>query len=99
MVINATNTRQTYVELHKSCPNPDKKPFSPILSLSPIINERRELVTKWNESLHLMLDQLQTSIDTLNVSLTQKIITDICSNSNYAVKSNSCTQIDQHTPV
>lgn len=98
MVVNATNTRKTYTQLQNSCPNSNGKPFSPILSLSPIISERRELVTKWNETIHWMLDQLQTSIDNLNTSLTQQIITDICSNSNYAVKSERCTQIDQHMP-
>jgi hypothetical protein len=99
MVINATNTRQTYMKLLNACPNPHGKPFSPIISVSPITNERREFVIKWNESLHLMLDQLQSSIDNLNTSLTQQIINDICLNSKYAVKSNRCTQIDQHTPA
>jgi len=99
MVINLTNTRQTYMILQKACPNPHEKPFSPIISLSPITSERRELVIERNESLHSMLDQLQSSIDNLNTSLTQQIITDICLNSNYAVKSNRCTQIDQHTPA
>jgi hypothetical protein len=99
MVVNATNTRKTYIKLQTSCPNLHEKPFSPIISLSPIVTERREFVTQWNDSLHVMLDQLQLSIDNLNTSLIQQIITDICMNSNYAVKSNRCTQIDQHTPV
>jgi len=99
MVINATNTQKTYTKLQNACPNPHEKPFSPIISLSPITNERREFVIQWNESLHFMLDQLQSSIDNLNTSLTQQIINDICLNSNYAVKSNRCTQIDQHTPA
>jgi hypothetical protein len=99
MVINATNTRQTYMKLQQACSNPHEKSFSPILSLSPIINERREFVTQWNESFHEMLDELQSSIDKLNISLTQPIITKICLNSSYAVKSNRCTQIDQHTPA
>jgi hypothetical protein len=86
------------MQLQNACPNPNEKSFTPIRSLSPIVNERRELVTKWNKSLHLMLDQLQSSVDNLNITLTQQIITDICSNSNYAVKSSRCTQIDQHTP-
>jgi hypothetical protein len=98
MVVNATNARTTYTQLQNACPSPNEKPFSRIVSLSPIISERRELVRKWNESLHWMLDQLQTSIENLNTSLTQQIITDICSNSDYAVKSNRCTQIDQHMP-
>ncbi|CAF3803762.1 unnamed protein product [Adineta steineri] len=98
MVINATNNRLTYTQLQNTCSNPKEKPYSPILSLPPIISERRELVTKWNESLHSMLNQLQTSINNLNSTLMQHIITNICSNSNYAVKSNRCTQIDQHTP-
>jgi hypothetical protein len=99
MVVNATNTRQTYTKLQKMCPNSDEKPFSPILSLPPIPNERAGLVNERNESLHSMLDRLQSSIDNLNTSLTQQIITNICSNSNYAVKSNRCTHIDQHTPA
>jgi hypothetical protein len=98
MVVNVTNTRQTYIKLQHACPNSNGKSFSPILSLTPISSEPRERVTKWNISLHSMLDQLQSSIDNLNLTLTQQIITDICSNSNYAVKSNRCTQIDQHTP-
>jgi hypothetical protein len=99
MVVNATNTQKTYMKLQTACPNEHEKPFSPIISLSPIPNERPELVNERNESLHFMLNQLQSSIDNLNTSLTQQIITDICSNSNYAVKSNRCTQIDQHTPA
>jgi hypothetical protein len=98
MVVNATNTEHTYIKLQNTCPNPNGKPFSRILSLPPIITERRELVTKWNESLHLLLDQFQISIDKLNISLTQQIITEICSNPNYSAKSNRCTQIDQHRP-
>ena len=99
MVVNAINNRKTYTELQKACPTSDEKPFSPILSLPPIPNERPELVNERNESLHYMLDRLQSSIDNLNSSLTQQIITNVCSNSNYAVKSNRCTQIDQHTPA
>jgi hypothetical protein len=99
MVINVTNTRKTYTALQSDCPNEHEKVFTPIISLSPATNERREFVTQWNTSLHSMLDKLQSSIDKLNTSLTQQIINDICMNSNYAVKSNRCTQIDQHTPA
>lgn len=99
MVINVTNTRKTYTQLQKFCPHKDEKLFTPLLSVLPTLNERREFVTQWNISLHSMLNKLQTSIDNLNTSLTQPIITNICLNSNYAVKSNRCTQIDQHTPA
>ncbi|CAF2721693.1 unnamed protein product [Rotaria sp. Silwood2] len=98
MVVNATNTRQTYHQLQNACPNSNEKPFKAIVSLSPIASERRELVKNWNVSLHFMLDQLQSSIANLNTSLTQQITTNICSNTNYAVKSSRCTQIDQHAP-
>ncbi|CAF1674619.1 unnamed protein product, partial [Adineta ricciae] len=95
MVVKAINSRQIYIQLQKACPDPNAKLFSPLLSLPPTISERRELVYQWNRSLHFVLKQLQSSIDTLYIHLTEKIITDICSNSNYAVKSNRCTQIDK----
>ena len=98
MVVNATNDRQIHMKLQTACPNPNEKPFSPIRSLSPVINERPELVTQRNQSLHILLNQLQSSINNLQADLTQQIITDICSNSNYAVKSNRCTRIDQSMP-
>ena len=98
MVINATNTRHTYMELQAACPHKNSKPFSSIQSLQPITSERWEIVTKWNSSLHALLDELQGSISRLNVSLTEQVTTDICSNTNYATKSQRCTQIDQHTP-
>jgi hypothetical protein len=98
MIINVTNTPQTYKKLQTLCPNSNEKLFSPIISLSPIINEPSELINQRNNSLHFMLNQLQTSIDNLNRSLIEQIIIDICSNSTYAVKSKQCTQIDQHTP-
>jgi hypothetical protein len=97
MVVNATNSRDIYTQLHIACPNSNVKPFSPILSLPPAITERRELVFQWNRSLHFVLKQLQSSIDDLNIKLTQQIIIDICSNSNFAVKSNQCTQIDKES--
>ena len=95
MVVKAINSRQIYTQLQKACSDPNAKSFSPLLSLPPTISERRELVYQWNRSLHFILKQLQSSIDTLHIHLTEKIITDICSNSNYAVKSNRCTQIDK----
>ncbi|CAF1101094.1 unnamed protein product [Adineta ricciae] len=95
MVVKAINSRQIYTQLQKACSDPNAKSFSPLLSLPPTISERRELVYQWNRSLHFVLKQLQSSIDTLHIHLTEKIITDICSNSNYAVKSNRCTQIDK----
>ncbi|CAF1392447.1 unnamed protein product [Rotaria sordida] len=98
MVVNVINTRQIYHQLQNACPNSNEKSFQPIVSLSPITSERRELVKKWNVSLHFMLDQLQSSITNLNTSLTQQITTNICSKPNYAVKSSRCTQIDQHVP-
>ncbi len=97
MIVNATNSRHIYTQLKTACPNPNVKSFSPILSLPPTINERRELVLKWNRSLHFLFQQLQSSIDDLDMKFTQQIITDICSNSKYAVKSNRCTQIDKQT--
>jgi len=97
MVVNATNSRDIYTQLQIACPNSNVKPFSPILSLPPAITERRELVFQWNRSLHFVLKQLQSSIDDLNIKLTQQIIIDICSNSNFAVKSNQCTQIDKES--
>ncbi|UJR14879.1 hypothetical protein I4U23_001863 [Adineta vaga] len=95
MVVKAINSRHIYTQLQKTCPDPNGKPFSPILSLPPTIIESPELVYQWNRSLHFLLKQLQSSIDTLSLRYTQQIITDICSNSNYAVKSNRCTQIDK----
>jgi hypothetical protein len=97
MVVNATNTRQTYTQMQTACPHVNAKPFSPILSLSPIANQRREFVSNWNRSLHILFEQLHTSVDNLNLRLTQNVLTDICSNTNYAVQSKSCTQIDQTT--
>ena len=97
MVVNATNSRNIYSQLQTACPNKNAKSFSPILSLPPTITERRELVFQWNKSLHLSLKQLQSSIDNLYIQITQRTSKDICSNSNYAVKSNRCTQIDKQT--
>ena len=98
MVVNATNTQHTYIQLQNACPNSNGKPFKPILSLPPIASVRHELATQWNKSLHSMLDQLQSSINSLNISLIKQITTEICSNSSYAVKSSGCTQIDKHVP-
>jgi hypothetical protein len=95
MVVNATNNRRIYTQFQTACPNPNVKSFSPILSLPPTINERREIVTRWNRSLHYLFKQLYSSIENLDITFTQQIITDICSNSKYAVKSNQCTQIDK----
>ncbi len=97
MVVNATNSRHIYTQLQSACPNPNIKPFSPILSLPATITERRELVLKWNRSLHFLFKQLQSSIDSLYIKFSQQIMTDICSNSDYAAKSNQCTQIDKQT--
>jgi wobble nucleotide-excising tRNase len=97
MVVNATNSRRIYTQLQTACPNSNLKSFSPILSLPPTINERRELVSRWNRSLHYLLRQLHSSIDTLDMKFIQQITTDICSNSKYAIKSNQCTQIDKQT--
>jgi hypothetical protein len=97
MVVNVTNTRRIYTQLQSACQDPNAKPFSPILSLPPITTERRELVLKWNRSLHVLLNQLQFAIDNINMRLVHRIGTDICSNSNYTVKSNRCTQIDKQT--
>ena len=98
MVVNTTNDRHIHMKLQAACPYAHEKPFSPILSLSPAINERPELIIQRNQSLHFLLNQLQSSINSLDTDLTQQIITDICSNSNYAVKSNRCTRIDQSMP-
>ncbi len=95
MVVNATNSRHIYTQLQTACPNPSSKSFSPILSLPPTINERRELVARWNRSLYFLFKQLHSSIDNLHTHFTQQIITDICSNSKYASKSNQCTQLDK----
>jgi hypothetical protein len=95
MVVNATNSRFIYTQLRTACPNPSSKTFSPILSLPPTTNERRELVHRWNRSLHSLFKQLHSSIDNLYIHFTQQIITDICTNEKYAEKSNQCTQIDQ----
>jgi len=97
MVVNATNSQRIYTQLQTACPNLNMKSFSPILSLPPTINERRELVSRWNRSLHYLLRQLHSSIDNLDIQFTQQITIDICSNSKYAVKSNQCTQIDEET--
>ncbi len=97
MVVNATNSRHIYTQLQSACPNRNVKPFSPILSLPPTINERRELVYRWNRSIHFLLKQIPSSIENLYMQFTQQIITDICSNPKYAAKSNQCTQIDKQT--
>ena len=98
MVVNVTNTRHIYTQLQTACPHDEAKGFNPIRSLPPIINERRELVQAWNRSLHFIFHQLKSSIDNLHLRLSQQIMTDICSNINYAVKSSRCTQIDQQKP-
>lgn len=95
MVVNATNSRRIYTEFQNTCPNSNIKPFSPILSLPPTINERRESVLRWNRSIHYLFKQLYSSMENLDMKLIQQIITDICSNPKYAVKSNQCTQINQ----
>lgn len=98
MVVNATNNRNTYDQLQKTCPNSNMKSFEPIISLAAITSERREQVKKWNMSLHFMLDNLKVSIGNLNKTLTQQVTNNICSNPHYAVKSTRCIQIDQHAP-
>ncbi|CAF4398926.1 unnamed protein product, partial [Rotaria magnacalcarata] len=55
MVVNATNTENTYRQLQNACANTNRKPFQPIVSLPPITSERRERVKEWNVSLHFML--------------------------------------------
>jgi hypothetical protein len=95
MVVNATNSLHIYTQLRSASPNPSSKSFSPILSLPPTTNERRDLVHRWNRSLHFLFKQLHSSIDNLYTYFTQQIITDICSNSKYAEKSYQCTQIDK----
>ncbi|CAF1209765.1 unnamed protein product [Rotaria sordida] len=97
MVVNASNSRHIYVELQNACSNENTKSFSPILSLPPTITERRELVFQWNRSLHFVLKRTQSSMDSLNTKFTKKLITGICSNSKYAIKSDRCTQIDKQT--
>jgi hypothetical protein len=97
MVVNVTNSRYIYTQLQTACPNVNAKSFSPILSLPPVTTERRELVSQWNRSLHFLLKQLQSSIDNLLIKLTQQISKEICSNPNFAAKSNRCTQIDKKT--
>lgn len=92
------NNQRTYTALQTACPHENEKPFEPILAISPIMSERRETVKKWNDSLHFMLDRLQSATSKLNISFTKHITASICSNPKYAVKSNRCTQIDQHTP-
>ena len=98
MVVNLSNSEQIYKKLKHACPDPNRKEFSPIRSLSPTINERHDIVIQWNNTLHATLSRLQLSIENLNESLPTRIIKDICSSSNYAVKSERCTQIDQHMP-
>ena len=95
MVVNATNTRRIYTQFENACPNANIKSFSPIISLPPTINERREIVSRWNRSIHSLFKQLYSSIETLDMRLTQQITTDICSNPKYAVQSNECTHINK----
>lgn len=99
MVVNTTNSRRMYTELQTACPNSNVKPFSPIRSLPPIHNERRQLVSQWNISLHYLLKRIQSAVDHLNTKLTHKLMQGICSKSNYASKSDQCTQIDKQTPL
>ncbi|UJR31829.1 hypothetical protein I4U23_019306 [Adineta vaga] len=98
MAINTANSEKIYRKLKDACPDPNRKAFSPILSLPPTISERHEIILKWNDTLHATLEHLQMSIGSLNESLPKRIINDICLNSNYAVKSSRCTSIDQHMP-
>ncbi|CAF2076559.1 unnamed protein product [Rotaria magnacalcarata] len=95
MAVNATNSRQIYMELQTACPNQYVKSFSPIISLSPTITERRELVFQWNKSLHVLLKRTHSSIHNLETKLTKKLMTGICSNPKYVSKSDGCTQIDK----
>ena len=95
MVVNATNSRVIYTQLRTACPNPSSKTFSPILSLPPTTNERRELVQRWNRSIHSLFKQLHSSVDNLYTHLTQRTTADVCLNSKYAGEPNKCTQIDQ----
>lgn len=97
MVVNTTNNRYINTELRAACPNSHSKPFSPILSLPPTTNERPELVYRWNRTLHFLLKQLHSSNDNLYTHFTQQTVTDICSKSKYAARSQRCTQLDQHT--
>ncbi|CAF3401563.1 unnamed protein product [Rotaria socialis] len=95
MVVNTTNSRQIYMELHMACPNQYVKSFSPIISLPPAITERRELVFQWNKSLHVLLKRTHSSIHNLEAKFTKKLMTGICSNAKYVSKSDGCTQIDK----
>lgn len=99
MVVNTTNSRQIYNQLQAACPNPNARSFSPIRILLPTINERHEVISKWNRSLHFLLKRTHSAIDNLNVKFIQKLMQGICTKSNYASKSDRCTQIDKQTPM
>ena len=98
MVVNATNTEQTYVQLQRSCPNNNSKPFSRIRSIQAITSERRDLIQQWDHSLEALITNLKEALETLNENLEEYTEKEICSNTKYAIKSSQCTKIDQHTP-
>ena len=95
MIVHTVNSRNVYVQLQAACPDRNAKSFSPILSLPSTIIERHELVLQWNRSLHLPLQRIQSSLDDLNMTLKKQLITVICSNPNYSIKSYRCIQIDK----
>ena len=92
MIVNASNSRKVYAQFQRFCKNTNMKHFSPILSLPPTINERREVVFRWNRTIHSLFLQLYSTLDNLEQYIKEQIPSKLCSNSKYASKSDSCTQ-------
>ncbi|CAF1285980.1 unnamed protein product, partial [Didymodactylos carnosus] len=93
MVANAINNAQTYKQLQSECPNGNSRQFAPINSLPPVMNERQELVNKWNTSIHRIVNDLSSNLENLNITLESAQL-DICKNIRYATKSNDCSKIN-----
>lgn len=96
MIVNASNSRRLYGQIQRFCPNKNMKTFSPILSLPPTIVERREVVTRWNRTIHSLFKQLHLTLENLEHYSKEKISFELCSNPAYASKSQFCTENKNH---
>ena len=98
LIVNATRNSRYFQHLETNCPNSLAKISSTFRTFPPIPTERREFLFHSNRSLHFIYHQLKSSIENLHIRLSQQIISDVCSNEIYALKSNRCTQIDPKRP-
>ncbi|CAF1308428.1 unnamed protein product, partial [Didymodactylos carnosus] len=96
MVVNATNNVQTYKRLQIECPNEKSREFTRIETLPPVMNERQDLVYKWNTSVHRVINNLYHNLENLNVTLEQAQL-GICKNIKYATESSECSSINNDT--